>query len=267
MSRYWKRQCPSQHNLRMGVKDSHNMDTVLVGIHPKAPQHNNPPADITRQVHQVGLLARLAPSDLSLMIADSRTPQSVNPPQNGPLPFFVAGQSNQPPSQQQSHYPPNDPRSRNASGNQAPPSSDPYHHRPQSTYENPQELGTSQYASPTEARPQSYPPPHQSRPQNDDYSPSVYSPGDGDVGQQPPQQQYQPYTQGPPQSQQQQHPPHQSTPQAPSPNLGPTPYPVLNTGPPAGVGYQAYHAPPSQQPQQQPGYVANAGGDPNDFYR
>lgn len=202
--------------------------------------------------------------------SDPRT-QNQNPPQNGPLPFFVAGQSNQPPSQQQPHYRPNDPRSRNTSGNQAPLSSDPYHHRPQSTYDNPQELGTSHYASPTDqARPQSYPPPHQARPQNDDYSPSVYSPADGDVGQQPPQQQqqqqYQPYTQGPPQSQQQQ-PPHQSASQAPSPNLGPTPYPVLNTGPPAGVGYQAYHAPPSQQQQQQPGQVANAGGDPNDFYR
>lgn len=230
-------------------------------------------------------LNTLAPFESSLRMADSRAPQlqnssqnpSQNPPQsapqnapqNGPLPFFVVGQSNQPPSQQQSHYPPNDTRSRNASGNQVPTSSDPYHHRPQSTYDNPQELGTSQYASPTEARPQSYPPPHQPRPEKDDYSPSVYSPADGEVAQQPPQQQqqqYQPYSPGPQQSQQQ-NPPHQSAPRAPSPNPGPTPYPVLNTGPPAGVGYQAYHAPPSQKQQQQQGYVANAGGDPNDFYR
>ncbi|MCJ1452306.1 ESCRT-0 subunit protein hse1 [Mycoblastus sanguinarius] len=213
----------------------------------------------------------------------SHTPKPQYPPQNGPQPFAYAGQA--PPSQQQQpQYPPNDPRNRTPSGNQpapapAPtPSSDQYNHRPQSTYDNPQELSTSSYASPTDGRPQSYPPHlQQSQPQNE-YSPSLYSPTDGEPPQQhqasqsqygaqqapypqgaaPPSQhhqpQYAPYQQDPP--------PSQPPPQAPSPNLGQNPYPVLNSGPPSG-GYQAYQP----QPQHQPGHVAEAGGNPNDFYR
>lgn len=214
--------------------------------------------------------------------SDSVNPQPNNPPQNGPLPFFLAGQAAQQPPQQQPHYPPNDLRSRTPSGNQFPPSSDPYHHRPQSTFENPQELSTSQYATPTEpGRPQSYPPPHQAsahplQPQPDDYSPSVYSSVEADLvhhhhSQTTQQQQQQhSYNQVPPATQPQQHaPPNQPPLQAPSPNPAQSPYPVLNTGPPAGIGYHAYHAPPQQQQQQQQpqGYAAEPGGNPNDFYR
>ncbi|KAL9119861.1 MAG: hypothetical protein Q9187_003580 [Circinaria calcarea] len=190
---------------------------------------------------------------------DSRTPQPHNPPQNGPAPFYVAGQANlQQQRPQQSQYPHQDPRNRTPSGSRPPPQTEPYHHRPQSTYDHPQELGTSSYASPIEPRPQSYPPQFQPhiQAQGADYSPSVYSSDDA-----PSQQQYhgnqQPFGQAPP-PQQPAHPP----PQAPSPKLQ-SPYPVLNSGPPAGP-YQAYQPPPQAPPQ---GYVGGAGSNPNDFYR
>lgn len=207
---------------------------------------------------------------------DSRTPKPQYPPQNGPQPFSYAGQP--PPSQQQQQqYPPHDARNRIPSGNQGPPSSDPYSHRPQSTYDNPQELSSSSYASPTDSRPQSYPPHVQPSKPESEYSPSLHSPTDGEpFGQaqqsQPAyasQQAPYPHTPvGPPSTQDHyapysQAPPSQPAPQAPSPTMGQNPYPVLNSGPPSG-GYQAYHAPP---PQQQPGYVAEAQGNPNDFYR
>ncbi len=204
--------------------------------------------------------------------ADSRTPQPQNPPQNGP---------------QQSQYSPNDPRNRTTSGNPPPqPSSDPFHHRPISTYDNPQELGT--YTSPTDGRPQSYlPPPTGQQPltqhqQPNEYSPSVYSPSDEPSqpyhgGQQPfsqgPPAQHQPPSQAPPApqpAQQQQQQPYQAPqppyptqqqpahqpPPVPSPNLQ-SPYPVLNSGPPQG-GYQPYRAPEQAQ---------HAAGGPDDFYR
>ncbi|MCJ1259918.1 ESCRT-0 subunit protein hse1 [Lignoscripta atroalba] len=185
----------------------------------------------------------------------SRTPQPQIPPQNGPTPFYVVGQANaqQP---QQPQYPTHDPRDRTSSGTRPAQPSDPYHHRPQSTYDNPQELGTSSYSSPTDTRPQSYQPPL--KPQqaaNNEYSPSVYSPDDP-----PLQQQYhgnqQPFSQGPPPQQ----PTHQP-PQAPMPSMQ-NPYPVLNSAPPP-VSYQAYQPP---KPQQQ-GYAAGGGNNPNDFYR
>ncbi|KAL2044828.1 hypothetical protein N7G274_002603 [Stereocaulon virgatum] len=199
----------------------------------------------------------------------TNTPKPQYPLQSGPQPFSYAGQA--PPSQQP-QYPPNDPRK--TSGGQAPPSADPYSHRPQSTYDNPQELSTSSYASPTENRPQAYPPHLQRTQSQDGYSPSVYSPSDA-----PPHQQSQPPYGGqqapyphtpnePPPSQQpyqtyNQPQPSYPPPSAPSPNLGQNPYPVLNSGPPPGGQYQAYHAPREQQ--QQP-YVAEA-GNPDGFYR
>ena len=110
-----------------------------------------------------------------------------------------------------------------------------------------------------------------------EYSPSPHSPTDGEPygqGQQSQaeyasQQAPYPHTPGGAASTQEhyagynQAPPSQAPPQAPSPSMGQNPYPVLNSGPPSG-GYQAYHAPPTQQ---QPGYVAEAQGNPNDFYR
>ncbi|KAL8736752.1 MAG: hypothetical protein Q9166_000118 [cf. Caloplaca sp. 2 TL-2023] len=209
---------------------------------------------------------------------ESRTPQPHNPPPNGPLPFSYRGQQpSQPPDQ--TPYPSNDPRGRTPSASQGPPTSNPYDHRPQSTYGNPQELSTSSYASPSDSRPSGYPPQQQHQP-NTEYSPSVYTPGGDDP---PPPQQQQPqypaqnpypqhqppYPQGPaPQQQQQQsytsplhqqQPPPQKATQAPVPAANPSqsPYPVLNSGPPHG----AY------QPYREPGYAADGVGNPNDFYR
>ncbi|KAI4160010.1 MAG: hypothetical protein LQ342_006138 [Letrouitia transgressa] len=205
---------------------------------------------------------------------DSRTSQPQTLPQNGPLPFSYAGQPNSsqvPPSAQ---YPPNDPRGRTPSASQPPASSNAFDHRPQSTYDNPQELGTSSYSSPTNGRPHSY---HyqQQHPQPTEYSPSIYgdeTPQQQQQQQQPPYAQHQPqyhqqqqqqqypsqaphnqppYAQGAPGNQQ---PPSHKPPQAPSPNpQHQTPYPVLNAGPPQG--------------QYQQTYAADGGGNPNDFYR
>ncbi|MCJ1369525.1 ESCRT-0 subunit protein hse1 [Loxospora ochrophaea] len=186
---------------------------------------------------------------------DSRTPQPQNPPQNGPAPFYIAGQTN-PQQVQSSQYVAQDPRIRTPSGSRVTQPVDPYHHRPQSTYDNPQELGTSSYASPTDGRPQSHIPQFQPQAQasNNEYSPSVYSPSESQGQSQFPNQQ--PFAQAPPPAQ-----PTQQPPQAPSPNLQ-TPYPVLNSGPPTG-GYQAYQPP---RPQHQ-GYTAGSGADPKDYYR
>ncbi|KAL8779450.1 MAG: hypothetical protein Q9213_006934 [Squamulea squamosa] len=211
---------------------------------------------------------------------ESRTPQPHNPPPNGPLPFtYGRQQPSQTPSQ--APYSIADPRNRTPSASQAPPPSNPYDHRPQSTYDNPQELSTSSYASPSDSRPQGYPPqpPHQQQQQSTEYSPSVYTPGGDEFAppqqqqpQYPPQQPYPqhqpPYPQGPPpqqpyssapppqHQQQQQQPPPQNAPQAPA-NPNQSPYPVLNSGPPQG----AY------QPYREPGYSVEGGGDPNNFYR
>ncbi|MCJ1282484.1 ESCRT-0 subunit protein hse1 [Xylographa opegraphella] len=198
---------------------------------------------------------------------DSRLPQGQNPPQSGPAPFYLAGQANAQ-QLQQPQYLPQVPRNRTPSGTGPLPSSDPYHHRPQSTYDHPQELGTSSYSSPTDNRPQSYQPQFQTKMHpSGDYSPSVYSPEDSHEP--PPTTQPQQFSQSQPSyhgPQQQQFtqglPPSHAAPRAPSPNLQ-TPYPVLNTGPPQGV-YQAYQPPKAQQ---QPGYGEGSGSNPNDFYR
>ncbi|KAI4243058.1 MAG: hypothetical protein L6R40_003749 [Gallowayella cf. fulva] len=214
---------------------------------------------------------------------ESRTPQPQNLPQNGPLPFSYAGQQTSQPSSQ-TPYPSHDPRIRTPSAPQVPPPSNPYEHRPQSTYDHPQELSTSSYASPSDRPPQGYPPQQQQQP-NSEYSPSVYTPGGDEPphaqpqqqSQYPPQQPYPqhqpPYTQGPPQQQsqqpynsgpqpqhQQQQPPPQKAPQASgaaAATQNPSPYPVLNSGPPHGAFV----------PYREPGYAADGAGNPNDFYR
>ncbi|KAL8961177.1 MAG: hypothetical protein Q9193_002228 [Seirophora villosa] len=221
---------------------------------------------------------------------DSRTPQPQNPPPNGPLPIHYSGQGGQVPSRaaQQAPYPSNDHRGRTPSASHPPPSSNPYEHRPLSTYDNPQELSTQSYGSPTDIRPQGYPPQQQQQQQqqqhlpNTEYSPSIYTPGGGEEPpppppnepQYPPPQHQQPSY--PQQQQQQQHqpsypppqgvppphlqPPTHKPPQAPSPNpQNQTSYPVLSNGPaPHGV----------YQPYRETGHaVDGSSGNPNDFYR
>lgn len=183
-----------------------------------------------------------------------------------------------------SHSP--DPRNQaQTSAPQQPPHADPYQpvsHRPQSTYDNPQELGTSVYDSPIDhpapAQRLPYPPTAQASPaghqqfqqQQQDYSPSVYPaeeasqlPPASTVSQIPHQFQ----------QQQQQQPPYPNSPGAPSgahqppPSHQPPPVPgaaqqqqytsYTPAPPAASTGeYQAY-----QPPQ------GGAGSNPASFYR
>lgn len=165
-------------------------------------------------------------------------------------PYYGGDQMGYPPASQSP-----DPRNRTPSGGspyqqpQQPPVTDTYqpvHHRPQSTYDHPQELGTSVYDSPVD-RPTGqqlpYPsggqiPPvmqrfqqQQQQQQQQEYSPSAYSP---DEPNQPP------YPTRPAA------PTHQPPP-VPTGTSKPTPYPSLTPGVQGGGEYQAYN-PSSSNP-------------------
>ncbi|CAI7668110.1 unnamed protein product [Penicillium manginii] len=219
----------------------------------------------------------------------SPRPQETQPPQPQGTPFYGAEQQAMP-YRPASHSP--DPRAQYAGAQplqpqqtpqQAPPS-DPYqqsmHHRPQSTYDHPQELGTSVYDSPVDqhnvgGRPP-YPPTGQAPPiahqqfqqqQQQDYSQSAYpaddsaqlpsAPGMAPVQQPsnhfPPQpQSHAPYPDSP--SVQQQAPSHQAP---PVPGAGPPPsqYTAFNPAPSAPAGgaeYQAYQPAPAGAPASNP---------------
>ncbi|KAL9101890.1 MAG: hypothetical protein Q9163_002911 [Psora crenata] len=212
-----------------------------------------------------------------------RPAQVQDPPRNGPRPFVYGNSA--PPAHQQASYPADDSRDRIPPS--APkPASDAHHsHRPQSTYDNPQELSTSSYTSPADSRQNSYSTHVRPSQLPIDYSNSRYPHGDNEHHQPPPQGPPQPSYAGPQPShpptsatspqppQRQQYPSYeqatalQAIPQAPSDNVNArTPYyEDFNGGPPTGGDYQAYHAP--ALPKQQPGPAAEAGSDPNDFYR
>ena len=277
MNRCWKLPCPNLHSRSMVVRANHNMG-LMVATQGRGHLLSKALVAITLLVRTASHPVRSNPREVYSLLTtlDSRTPKPQYPPQSGPQPFTYAGQA-PPPQQQQPQYPSHDPRNRIPSGNQGPSSTDPYSHRPQSTYDNPQELSSSSYATPTDTRPQVYPPHIQPSKPESDHSPSLHSPTDGEPYGQAQQSQpahagqQTPYPQtpvGPTSTQNQfaaynQAPPSQAPPQPPSPSMGQNPYPVLNSGPPSG-GYQAYHASPSQQ---QSGYVAEAQGNPSDFYR
>ncbi|KAJ5525623.1 SH3 domain protein [Penicillium frequentans] len=209
----------------------------------------------------------------------SPQPQDTQPPQAQPNAYYGAEQTM--PYRPASHSP--DPRAQFAGGpqqqpvQQAPPSDayPPASHRPQSTYDHPQELGTSVYDSPVEHpaghRP-AYPlsgqaPPaghqhfQQQQPQGQEYSAPGYS---GEEAQQPPASQY------PPQQASQQ-PPYPNSPaahQAPSHQPPPVPgsaqpssqYTAFNptpSAPPGSAEYQAY----------QPAQGGASPSNPATFYR
>ncbi|KAJ5634552.1 SH3 domain protein [Penicillium herquei] len=194
----------------------------------------------------------------------SPRPQDAQHQQSQPSTYYgAAGAEQTMPYRPASHSP--DARAQFAGGvppqqqptPQQAPQSDPYqpvHHRPQSTYDHPQELGTSVYDSPVEhpggQRP-GYPPngqvppashqqyPQAQQPQGQEYSPSVY-PSEDSAQQVPPQSQY------PPQ-QQTQHPPYPNSPaphQSPSAQP-PAQYTAFNPTPsaPGTTEYQPYQAP------------------------
>ncbi|KKA16183.1 Class E vacuolar protein-sorting machinery protein hse1, partial [Rasamsonia emersonii CBS 393.64] len=164
-----------------------------------------------------------------------------------------------------------DPRNQTPTGSrpfQQPPPSDSYqpvHHRPQSTYEHPQELGTSIYDSPVEQRHSYQPgaalqqgPPHHPPQQNQEHSPSVYSPEDNAPQprhQYPSQQQQPPYPTSTAPAHQP--PPTQQPPPIPTSSPQPTPYPALNAGQQAGGGYQPY----------QPPQTSSINSNPASYYR
>ncbi|KAF3389459.1 Class E vacuolar protein-sorting machinery protein hse1 [Penicillium rolfsii] len=218
----------------------------------------------------------------------SPRPQDTQTPQPQPSAYYGAEQSM--PYRPASHSP--DPRSQYPGGAQPlaqplqqtpqPDSYQPVHHRPQSTYDSPQELGTSVYDSPVDhpaaanQRPpypstgQAPPTAHQQfqqqqqqQQQQHDYSPSNYSnddPSASAMHQQSPHH-------FPPQQQQAQQAPYPTSPPAhqPPPVPGAAPasqsaqYTAFNpapSAPPAGE-YQAY------QPSQ-PGAPAS---NPASFYR
>ncbi|PWY70991.1 hypothetical protein BO70DRAFT_365299 [Aspergillus heteromorphus CBS 117.55] len=149
----------------------------------------------------------------------SPRPQDTQPPQPNAAAFYGAEQANVYPPTSQSPDPrrtppvgPPYPQQRQSSAE----SYQPVHHRPESTYDNPQELGTSVYDSPVEQHPPGAQ--HATRPP---------------AGATPVHPAQPPYPS--------QQPPMHQPPPVPGTSTTPTPYPALNTG--AGA-YQAYN--PSQ---------------------
>ncbi|KAI9709657.1 MAG: ESCRT-0 subunit protein hse1 [Candelaria pacifica] len=177
--------------------------------------------------------------------------RASSPPQTGPMPFHIGGQMK--PQEQQISFQP-DARNRTPSGTKPVASADPYapqQHRPQSTYENPQELSTATYDSPIDPRHSQYPV------QQNGYTPSFPSHADG-----PYPGSQQPQSGGYPQA------PSYQPPAAPSSPSMQNPYPVLNSGPPPSApsgSYQSYQQ-GGRYPSGGSGGPPN-GGDPNDFYR
>ncbi|OQD71777.1 hypothetical protein PENPOL_c001G00150 [Penicillium polonicum] len=252
--------------------------------HPAQPQYGRPAQP------QYGYSSAAPAGYPSAPQADPRyftpRPQDTTPTQaNAYAPYPTSEQTM--PYRPASHSP--DPRNQaQASAPQQHPHADPYQpvsHRPQSTYDNPQELGTSVYDSPVDhpapAQRLPYPPPaqapsaghqqyqQQQQQQQQDYSPSVY-PAD-EASQIPPASSV---PQIPHQfQQQQQQPPYPNSPGAPSgahqppPSHQPPPVPgaaqqqqytsYTPAPPAASTGeYQAY-----QPPQ------GGAGSNPASFYR
>ncbi|PYH91428.1 class E vacuolar protein-sorting machinery protein hse1 [Aspergillus ellipticus CBS 707.79] len=185
----------------------------------------------------------------------SPRPQDAQPPQPNAAAYYGAEQAQGYPPTSQSP----DPRRTPPTGapyqaqqrQSSTESYQPVYHRPESTYDNPQELGTSVYDSPVEHPSAGQRPPYpgqiqvpaaiqqhfqqQHQPPQSEYPPAGYSPEDAA---RPPVGAPAHPSQPPYPSQQ---PPMHQPPAVPGTSTTPTPYPALNTG--AG-GYQAYN--PSQ---------------------
>ncbi|KAF9888170.1 ESCRT-0 subunit protein hse1 [Aspergillus nanangensis] len=196
----------------------------------------------------------------------SPRPQETQPLQPNASTYYGAEQQQMYPPTSQSPDPRN-PTPPAAAGfpqkQQQPPGPEAYqsvHHRPESTYDHPQELSTSVYDSPVEQYPSAgHRPPYpgaqvpaavhqqfqQQQQQQQDYSPSVYSPDEAakPLGQQLPYPATPATNQPPPMHQ----PP--PVPGGAAPAQAPTPYPPLNPG---GGGYQAYNPQQGGAPNQNP---------------
>ncbi|CAL5870488.1 uncharacterized protein PFLUO_LOCUS4725 [Penicillium psychrofluorescens] len=272
--------------------------------HPAQPQYGRPPQPQYGYPGVAPVGYPPGPPQAGPPQADQRyfspRPQETQPPQSNASPYYGAEQTM--PYRPASHSP--DPRIQASMGagavqqqppqqlQQQPPPSDAYqppmHHRPQSTYDHPQELGTSVYDTPVDHSNLGHRPPYQPGtqappaqhqqfqqqqppPPQEGYSPSVYSPEDSSqvtpssaIPQQPPQhfipqqQQQQP---------QQQNPPYPQTPVVHSAAPSHQPPPVPGNAPPA-VSYAAYSPPPAPVPSgEYHAYQQPSGSNPASFYR
>lgn len=248
MNLSWRHPCRTPPSLRMAGLVHLSMG-ILGPRHPWAilrALRNLSLKDISALGLKVCDPQRILSSNITLM---SREETQSHQPNTSP--YYGADQAPMYPPTSQSP----DPR------NRTPPagaSYQPVHHRPESTYEHPQELGTSVYDSPVEhpsasqrlpypasgqAPPAAQPPfQQQQQQQQQEYPP--YAPEDAAKPQPP-------YPIGPASNQQ---PPMHQPPPVPGTTSTPTPYPSLTPG---AAGYQAYN--PSQ------GTAPNS--NPASFYR
>ncbi|EEA28227.1 ESCRT-0 subunit protein hse1 [Talaromyces marneffei ATCC 18224] len=222
--------------------------------HPSQPQYGRPPQQA--YAYPTGAAPQGYPPAHPAAPADHQQYYNTRP-QDSSRPYPQTSQSP-------------DPRNQTPQPFQQPPAqqplSEPYqslHHRPQSTYEHPQELGTSVYDSPVEQQRYSFHPgsaPPQPPSQGTDYPPSTddqRSPmTNHQYPSQPPQiQQYASQAPYPTSTTTTQHPPPIPT-GSPQPQ-GSTPYPSLN----AGQAYTAY------QPQGHPPAANSVNSNPASYYR
>ncbi|KAJ5832853.1 hypothetical protein N7474_001164 [Penicillium riverlandense] len=274
--------------------------------HPAQPQYGRPPQPQYGYPGVAPVGYPPGPPQAGPPQADQRyfspRPQETQPPQSNASPYYGAEQTM--PYRPASHSP--DPRIQASMGapvvhqqppqplqQQPPPPSDAYqpptHHRPQSTYDHPQELGTSVYDTPVDHPNVGHRPPYQpgtqappaqhqqfqqqqAPPPQEGYSPSVYSPEDSSqvtpssaIPQQPPQHYFPQQQQQ--QQQQQQNPPYPQSPVAHSVPPSHQPPPVPGNAPPA-VPYTAYSPPPAPAPSgEYQAYQQPPGSNPASFYR
>ncbi|RAL16286.1 ESCRT-0 subunit protein HSE1 [Aspergillus homomorphus CBS 101889] len=219
--------------------------------HPAQPQYGRPAQPPYGYPAPVGY-PQAPPAQADPQRYFSPRPQEAQPAQSTPTPYYGAEQAHAyPPPTSQSP----DPRDTPPAGapyqqQQRQPSTESYqptYHRPESTYDNPQELGTSVYDSPVEQRPHypgQFPPPASAQPhfppqqqQQPEYPPSSYPPEDAN---RPPAGANAAHQAQPPYPTHQPAPMHQP-PQVPGTASTPTPYPSSTPG---GASYQAYN--PSQ---------------------
>ncbi|CAG8931124.1 unnamed protein product [Penicillium salamii] len=247
--------------------------------HPPQPQYGRP---VQQQYGYPGA----APAGYPPAQADPRyftpRPQETTPtPAAAPYAPYPGGEQTIP-YRPASHSP--DPRNQIQAGvppvQQHTPQPDPYqavHHRPQSTFDHPQELGTSVYDSPVDqpASAQRLPYPQagqapgvghqQLQQQQQDYSPSAYSPEDPP---QAPPASIMPQIPHQFQQQQQQHQaPYPNSPDAQQPPPSHQPPPVPSAAQPQYTSYTPPAPAPASEYQAYQPQGGAAGSNPASFYR
>ena len=188
MNLFWKHRWPTLPSLNTDDLSNRNMAIPvlrLLVIHLPRPTHDTLPPGL--RVSPMQTYSIVAPLSILTIIETTPTPAAAPyapyPGSEQTIPYRPASHSPDPRNHAQAGVPP---------VQQQTPQPDPYqggvvHHRPQSTFDHPQELGTSVYDSPVDqpapAQRLPYPqagqaPPashQQFQPQQQDYSPSAYS--------------------------------------------------------------------------------------------